>query len=177
MHRNADIVIKIVYAPAPILQEDMPAVEEDEEELIEIAPMSSLGSEASSPLFTTKKLEEPKTVAEFQIRDEGNTATTTIADEAQAPEASGVNAPQSVSLSNVSDSNPPKEATVDATPTNDKPKNPRVQPMDVRPSPTQSYTLSERTTPVTSLANPAAMKKKSSSFIVRGIKSKLGKKK
>mmetsp|Transcript_26421 Transcript_26421/g.56148 ORF Transcript_26421/g.56148 Transcript_26421/m.56148 type:complete len:173 (+) Transcript_26421:172-690(+) len=117
------------------------------------------------------------TVADFQRRDIDNIATTKFADEAQAPEASGVKPPQSVSLSNISDSNSPKEATVEATPTNDKPNNPRVQPMDARPSPTQSYTLSQRTTPVTNFANPAAMKKKSSSFIVRGIKSKLGKKK
>mmetsp|Transcript_19506 Transcript_19506/g.38265 ORF Transcript_19506/g.38265 Transcript_19506/m.38265 type:complete len:1975 (-) Transcript_19506:115-6039(-) len=171
--RNFDIV----YTPAPILQEDMPAVEEEEEELIEIAPMTSLGPEASSPLFTTKKLEQPETVADFQIRDIDNIATTKFADEAQAPEASGVKPPQPVSLSKISDSNSPKEATVEATPTNDKPNNPHVQPMDARPSPTQSYTLSQRTTPVTNFANPAAMKKKSSSFIVRGIKSKLGKKK
>ncbi len=155
----------------------MPAVEEEEEDLIEIAPMSSLGAETDSPLFVIKKLEQPEIAADFQITDEDNATKTVPADEGPGPKAGGVNPPQSFPLSNVSNSNSSNESKVAATPTTDEPNSPRAQPTDVRPSPSQSYTLSQRTSPVASLANPAVIKKKSSSFIVRGIKSKLGKKK
>lgn len=186
---------QIVYAPPPILQEEMPVVEEEEEEVIEIPSMASLDAEASSPIMKAKILSQDiaidHKIAYGPTEQEDTLKAIPDGGSTPAPEAEFVQPHVVASGPSIEDTSNPTPAQTQAIPTTplphqnvSKPVEPVATPVAAKPSqvvvtpaPPQSRTTPARTTPVasTQLVNPASLKKKSS-FSLRGLKSKIGKK-